>query len=119
MATYFDPIALLREYTIEGKKIENHKGHLVIGQAKFPLQHPTAWKAKISGKQYNIGSLWYFLNNPEKVSDRNAYVNEARKLQIEMVSITDREEITNYFNGVIDTAESIDEELRISTRIEG
>jgi len=36
-----------------------------------------------------------------------------------MVSITDREEITNYFNGVIDTAESIDEELRISTRIEG
>lgn len=50
LATYFDPIALLREYTIEGKKIENHKGHLVIGQAKFPLQHPTAWKAKISGK---------------------------------------------------------------------
>ena len=37
MATYFDPIALLREYTIERKKIENHKGYLVIGQAKFPL----------------------------------------------------------------------------------
>ena len=46
-------------------------------------------------------------------------MNETRKLQIEMVSITDREEITNYFTGEIDTAESIDEELRISTRIEG
>ncbi len=54
-----------------------------------------------------------------KVADRTTYVNETRKFEIEMVPITDRDEIRDYFTGKIDSAESIDEDLRLPTLIEG
>lgn len=116
MATSYDPLSLLRDYVTNSKKIDCVGGNLYFGNVKINLQHPTAWKPKTSGKQYSIGSLWFFLQNRE--ADIRTYVKDCTKLGLEIVSRPDYNEIVSYFTGEIETSDAIDEELRMSTLIE-
>jgi len=117
MATYHDPISLLRDYTINDKKIDCVGKNLYFGNLEVNLSHPTAWKPKHSGKQYTIGALWLFLKNKDN-KDIRSYIKECSKSGVEIVSRPDYQEIISYFTGQSDTAESIDEELRMNTLIE-
>ena len=91
-------------------------GKLYFSNLEIPLNHLTAWKPKQSGKQYSIGSLWFFLQNSQL--NKGDYARAIGKAGVEMVSIPDRAEILGYFTGEKDTTDSIDEELRSSTLIE-
>jgi hypothetical protein len=117
MSSFHDPISLLREYTLEEKKVDFTGGNLFFGNIKVPLNHLTAWKPRTSGKQYSIGSLWFFLKNRDILAF-GAYLQECRRLGIELVSRPDQDETVSYFTGATETAEAIDEELRMQTQIE-
>jgi RNA pol II accessory factor, Cdc73 family, C-terminal/Paf1 complex subunit CDC73 N-terminal len=116
MSTFHDPISLLKEYISSSKKIDSVGGKLYFSNLEIPLNHLTAWKPKQSGKQYSIGSLWFFLQNHQL--NKGDYARASSKAGVEMVSIPDRAEILAYFTGEKDTTDSIDEELRSSTLIE-
>lgn len=116
MSTFHDPISLLKDYISNEKKIDSVGGKLYFSNLEIPLNHQTAWKPKQSGKQYSIGSLWFFLQNHQL--NKGDYARAITKAGVEMVSIPDRQEILDYFTGELDTTDSIDEELRSSTLFE-
>ncbi|OMJ96369.1 hypothetical protein SteCoe_120 [Stentor coeruleus] len=118
MSTHHDPISLLKDYMSNSKKIDSVGGKLYFNNLEIPLTHLTAWKPKQSGKQYSIGSLWFFLQNSGL--NKGDYARAASKAGagVEMVSIPDRSEVLAYFQGGKDTTDCIDEELRASTLIE-
>jgi hypothetical protein len=116
MSTHHDPISLLKDYVSNSKKIDSVNGKLYFNNLEIPLNHLTAWKPKQSGKQYSIGSLWFFLQNYQL--NKGDYARASSKAGVEMVSIPDRSEVLAYFTGEKDTTDSIDEELRASTLIE-
>lgn len=39
-----DPLALLKDYTVNNKQVECDNGFLYFGNVKVSLTHPTAWK---------------------------------------------------------------------------
>ena len=115
MTSYHDPISLLKDYVSSAKKIDLVGGKLYFNNLEIPLTHLTAWKPKQSGKQYSIGSLWFFLQNHQL--NKGEYARASSKAGVEMVSIPDRTEVLAFFTGEKDSTDSIDEELRPSTLI--
>lgn len=120
MSTTYDPINLLRDYTLTNKRIDvSSNTHIFFGNVKVSLQHLTAWRRKSDGSPYNIGSLWLFLKHMrDNAFNMMAYMNDVRKFKVDSVNKIDQSEIMEYFTGVKDTTDAIDEDKRTSTMIE-
>lgn len=120
MSTTYDPINLLRDYTLTNKRIDvSSNTHIFFGNVKVPLQHLTAWRKKSDGSYYSIGSLWLLLKHMrDNAFNMMAYINDARKFKVDGVNKIDQSEIMEYFTGVKDTTDAIDEDKRISTMVE-
>lgn len=111
-----DPIILLKDYTMKGKKIRKEGEDLIFGNIRIPLLAPTAWiKAGIQGGHYTVGAIWLFLLNSG--GDVRKYLTEVNNLKLTPISIPDKQIIVDYFTGKLDTVESIDEEFRPTTQI--
>lgn len=119
MSTTYDPINLLRDYILSNKRIDvSSNTHIFFGSVKVPLQHLTAWRKKSDGSYYSIGSIWLLLKHLRDKFDMMAYMNDVRKFKVESVNKIDQNEMKEYFTGVKDTTDSIDEDKRISTMVE-
>ena len=110
MSKIIDPILLLRDYTLKGKKVRLEGNELIFGNTRVPLSAPTAWKCWDSEKHYTIGALWFYFTN--KGEELRKYMMEAHKLKVETIPQPDKEAIVDYFSGKIEKTESIDEEYR-------
>ncbi len=108
-----DPILLLRDYTIKGKKVRLEGDELVFGSTKVPLSAPTAWKSGYSDKHYTLGALWLYLIN--RGEELRKYASEVMKFKVEIISQPDKESVVDYFTGKTDKAGAIDEEFRPQT----
>ena len=120
MSTTYDPINLLRDYTLTNKRIDvSSNTHIFFGNVKVPLQHLTAWHKKSDGSYYSVGSLWLFLKHMrDNAFNMMSYINDSRKFKVDGVNKIDQSEIMEYFTGVKDTTDAIDEDKRISTMVE-
>lgn len=125
-----DVLTLLREFKTEKKPIKLKETFLYFSSNKFPLNTETgfsqshvyfdkindniiiAWKSKITGKRYDLGSLWLCLEHHEKQSTTAQYFQDVDRLKLTLVSNVDKEEIINYFTGKIEFTEAINLELR-------
>ena len=58
-----DPLEGLRNYYKIGKSAKLKDKYLIFDKEKLPLNTETAWVSTITGKQYNLGSLWLFLES--------------------------------------------------------
>lgn len=111
-----DPIVLLRDYTMKGKKVRNENEELVFGSTHIPLAAPTAWlKSGTQGEHYTIGALWVYLINSN--AELRKYATDVKSYKVTPVSIQDKSVISDYFTGKTETVECIDEEFRASTQI--
>ena len=95
-----DPLELLRSAYTEDKKIKLKDKYLIFDKdVKLPLTQQTAWVSPISNKQYTLGSLWLFLEfHLKKIND---YITKITEYGVDNVTISDRDEIANYFLGKI------------------
>ena len=66
---------------------------------RLPLSTPTAWVSPLSKKQYDLGSLWLYLeHNLKHVSD---YMVKVLELGLDNVIVSDREAVADYFLGKV------------------
>lgn len=95
-----DPLELLRAVYTENKKARLKDKYLVFEKdIRLPLSQATAWVSPISKKQYTLGSLWLYLEYHLKhITD---YITKITEYGVDNVTISDREEIVNYFMGKI------------------
>jgi hypothetical protein len=84
MPKAIDPILLLKEHIKQEKKIEKQGSNLIFSDGmKLKVDTPTAFIQSQNGKQYTLGSLWFYLkhrNDPLSV-----YKTELQKEKIETV----------------------------------
>ena len=109
-----DPILILKDYMMKGKKVKQENTELIFGSVRIPLSAPTAWR-KGEQEHYTIGALWVYLTNSK--AELKTYINEVKRFMVAMVSITDKDAIKDYFFGKNDNGECIEEEFRTSTLI--
>ena len=107
-----DPIELLRAVYTEDKKVRLKDKHLIFEkEIKFSLAQPTAWISPLSNKQYSLGSLWLYLEYHQKrITD---YITKITEYGVENVTISDREEMANYFLGKVKESLCINQEAKL------
>jgi hypothetical protein len=108
-----DPLELLRAVYTEDKKVRLKDKNLIFDKdIKLPLSQPTAWVSPLSHKQYSLGSLWLFLESHLKRI--NDYILKVTELGVDNVTISDRDEIANYFLGKIKDSQCINQEAKLN-----
>lgn len=124
MSDLIDPIVFLRDAF-------NKKGEINLGEQgkdlifksidggqplRIPLNVPTAWAlGDNKGGYYTLGSLWFWVvNRDQKPSD---YMKKASNEGIPPILYNDRDNVKDYFMGIVPTAASIDDRVRSSTLI--
>lgn len=103
-----DPLELLRNSfneKVQRKIAIKQKGNDLIfdRQAKLSLDTETAWISTQNDKQFNLGSLWLYLDfftrkNPDKIE----YFKKVAELKVEGINVADGDQIIKYFTGVVD-----------------
>lgn len=108
-----DPLELLRAVYTEQKKARLKDKYLIFEKdIRLPLSQPTAWVSPISKKQYTLGSLWLYIESHLKhITD---YINKITEYGVDNVTISDREEIVNYFTGKINDSACINQEAKLN-----
>ena len=94
MSKTIDPLVILKDHLQTGKKIEKQGQYLLFTEdIKIKLDTPTACKQMMSGKQYSIGSLWFYLKN--RTIPLATYIKECQKEKIDTISTMDKGKIFN------------------------
>ena len=118
MTETIDPITWLKDFVVNGKRIELNKQSNELefenSSIRLPLNAQTAWKRE-KGGHYTIGSLWmaYHMRD-EKLS---VAMREAMKLNIINVDFNDKQEIIKFFTGQTSETNKIDTAIRAQTLI--
>eukprot|EP00096_Caligus_rogercresseyi_P006844 TRINITY_DN2377_c0_g1_i2.p1 TRINITY_DN2377_c0_g1~~TRINITY_DN2377_c0_g1_i2.p1 ORF type:complete len:541 (+),score=182.42 TRINITY_DN2377_c0_g1_i2:29-1624(+) len=89
-----DPLSLLRQYQIHGKKILERDGHIIFGEFSWPKNVKTNHKIYGSDEYYSLECLLYFLKN--KDISHPAYVRQAASKDIPVVHRPDRKDLLHY-----------------------
>jgi parafibromin len=101
-----DPLSLLREYTIAGKRVVLDGKDLVFDGRRIPANTPTGWRQfRGTGDPYTIGSCWFMLQNPERTITES--IQEMKEHGFQLVSLVDKKEMLSYLRGEISTSKSI------------
>lgn len=86
-----DPLALLRDYTINNKKVvlDEDADELIFDSVRYSRTTETAFRSKRGeGPPYSLGAIWFVLQHADKkYAD---YMSEARKFKIPLVSLIDK-----------------------------
>jgi hypothetical protein len=91
-----DPLELLRNSYMNNKRPRYKDKYLIFEKdIRLPVTTPTAWVSKITKKQYSLGSLWLCMENHLKFI--NDYLAKVSELGLDMIVISDRDEIIKYF----------------------
>jgi hypothetical protein len=112
---------LLRESFLAKREISLHEKelHFVTPESstpwKIPHDCPTAWARKDGKGYYTLGALWFWLSNRELKQPE--YLRSASSTGLPIVQFQDRQEVIDYFTGLITTTECIDERVRGETLI--
>jgi hypothetical protein len=78
---------------------------------RLPLNQSTAWLSTLTKKQYTLGSLWLYLEfHLTHITD---YLNKISEYGVDNVTISDRDEIVNYFLGKTTDSKCINQELKL------
>ncbi|KAM3146595.1 hypothetical protein pb186bvf_001125 [Paramecium bursaria] len=115
-----DPLEILRDHIIQKKPIKlKSKGddHRLIFEGnntsiEFKFTQETAWRSTKNNKDYNLGTLWLFLDNKIKGVQNKDYIKNAMDMKIEFVSRTDQDEVFDYFTGKVDYTDCIHTEKK-------
>lgn len=115
-----DPLSLLRQYTIEGKQIEEREGHIIFGEFSWPKTVHTNFRIYGSENKedgtweyYTLGCLLYFLKNVQLLHP--AYVRQAAGEDVPVVRRPDRRDLLAYLRG---TDQQIPKSIDKSARLE-
>ena len=117
MSRTIDPLQLLRDYILNDKEIiyKSEENMLVFGSTKVPVNTKTAWIKKGGDSQYTIGTLWFFVVN-RKMQIRD-YMFHADQSGFEKIYLLDKNRITDYYEGKIETVPEIDQTLISETLV--
>jgi len=96
-----DSLTLLRQYTIDGKPIEERDDHIIFGEFSWPANSLTnfiIYSAENKEKEhYTLGCLLYFLKNEHLQHPK--YVQQAAGDKIPVVRRPDRRALLEYLHG--------------------
>ncbi|CAI2370449.1 unnamed protein product [Moneuplotes crassus] len=117
MSKLVNPLALLKDYFQANKKIHYKKEArlLVLGKTSISVEMKTAWTKKASSSQYSVGSLWFCYS--QKQQSVAEYLQLSASEGFERVSLLDRLEVIDYFDGKLDDVKSIDKAIISSTLV--
>ena len=87
MSMTYDPLNLLRDFTMNNKRIDIHSNtHIFFGNIKVPLQHPTAWrKSSDNSRSGHRLSMAVLKTHIQGTLETNAYMRDARKYNVDSV----------------------------------
>ena len=107
-----DALELLKLTYSANKRAKLKEQMLVLDKdVRLPLNHPTAWVSPITKKQYDLGSLWLYLEYHQKyITD---YVIKVSEMGVDSVTVSDRQAIADYFLGKVKDTDCINQELKI------
>lgn len=107
-----DPLELLRGVYVDSKRLKHKEQYLIFEKdVKLPLTQPTAWVATDSKKQYNLGSLWLYLQYT--TGSIFKYLERVTEYGLENVLVSDRKEVENYFLKKDSTTNCINQQLKL------
>lgn len=109
-----DPLDLLRAaYSDPSGKLrvrQKDKQLIFEKDVRVSINQPTAWVSPLSKKQYTIGSLWLYLEFSNNMGD---YMTRISEIGVDIVTISDREEIKSYFTGKSSESQCINQEIKL------
>lgn len=105
---------ILREYFQMNKSINKVGENLIFDNSiSIRADTPTPFiQNKLTGKKYNIGSLWHYLKFKDE--PLGVYVNECRKEKLDHIQNKDKEAIREYFLHGNDNIDIFDKEFNNS-----
>lgn len=112
-----DPLSQLRQFHINGKKIEEHNGYIIFGDHGWPKNVNTNYLVystdddKNKKDYYTLECLLYFLKNMDIA--HHHYVRQAGSVDIPVVHRPDRKNILAYLKGEQQTSSGIDKNAPI------
>lgn len=109
----YDPLELLRNHCTQKKKIRVRDGLICFDQIKFKLHTETPWLATDTRNQYDLGSLWLFMDAQQKGQRDIDYMERCNKEGMVIINVADRDEVLAYFSGKVDTTPAINNQLKI------
>ena len=107
MATFSDPLTLLREFATAKKAIVLEGDHIVFSTVRFNRKDVTAYRSKGgSGDFYAIDAVWALLEKGHE--GPAAYAKFVGEQGIQAIGVADRRELLAYLKGEISEAKAID-----------
>ncbi|KAL1515522.1 hypothetical protein AB1Y20_002144 [Prymnesium parvum] len=101
-----DPLALLREFTMQNKAVTMEGDHLVFGTTRYHRSAPTALRTLGKGEFYALESLWFFLRH--QTDSQAEYFRKCLDEKIKQVSLPDKAAVKQYLEGKSDSCNILD-----------
>lgn len=108
-----DSLEVLRQTYSDKRRAKLKDNYLIFDKdLRLPLNSPTAWVSPITKKQYDLGSLWLYIEYHLKYI-ATEYVMKVSELGLQSVTVSDRQEVADYFLGKVKESQCIDQQLKL------